>query len=240
MRCHWTYVSEQSVRSDTVARHSAAKRLNPGAGVIEDGLEANTMVGGTSSEATSDDSEQRPADQRILDATLTVLAKKGLAGASMRAVAAEAGLSVGLANYHFENKTALICAALKRVGDQDAQMVASSEGADPTDHLRQCLRRTLDTEILTREYLSLRLQMWSLAGVDPQFAEINRTAQRRYLEGLAQLLQAARTDLRPDEVERRAADILIVQNGVWLTAILITEPKAVLRAIDRCNELAFE
>ena len=197
------------------------------------------MVGGTSSEATSDDSEQRPADQRILDATLTVLARNGLAGASMRAVAAEAGLSVGLANYHFENKTALICAALKRVGDQDAQMVASCEGADPTEHLRQCLQRTLDTEILTSDYLSLRLQMWSLAGVDPQFAEINRTAQRRYLEGLAQLLQAARTDLRPDEVEQRAADILIVQNGVWLTAILITEPKAVSRAIDRCNELAF-
>ncbi len=102
------------------------------------------MVGGTSSEATSDDSEQRPADQRILDATLTVLARNGLAGASMRAVAAEAGLSVGLANYHFENKTALICAALKRVGDQDAQMVASCEGADPTEHLRQCLQLNLE------------------------------------------------------------------------------------------------
>ena len=180
-----------------------------------------------------------PADQRILDATLTVLARNGLAGASMRAVASEAGLSVGLANYHFENKTTLISAALRRIGDQDAEMVAPDLDADPADHLRDCLRKRLDPEFLNRDYLSLRLQLWSLAGVDPEFAEINRAAQLRYLEGLARLLRSARPELSLDEVERRAADILIVQNGVWLTAILIMEPEAVRRAVDRCNELAF-
>ncbi len=158
----------------------------------------------------------------------------------MRAVAKEAGLSVGLANYHFDNKTSLISAALTRIGEQDAAMVEPDPDAEPKDHLRHCLRRTLDPSYLTDAYLSLRLQLWSLAGVEPAFAEINRTAQRRYLAGLASLLAAARPELSLNEVERRAADILIVQNGVWLTAILITQPDAVERAIERCDELAFD
>jgi len=101
------------------------------------------------------------------------------------------------------------------------------------------LARALDAEFLTRDYLSLRLQLWSLAGVDEQFADINRAAQKRYLSGLADLIAAARPELERDDVEERAADILIEQNGVWLTAILITDDAAVKRAIERCVTRAF-
>lgn len=179
------------------------------------------------------------ADERILDATLSVLASEGVAGVSMRAVAQHAGVAVGLANYYFANKTALICAALERVGDQDLLLVAAPGGVDPDVHLRQCLHQALDPKYLTRDYLSLRLQLWSLAGVDKQFAEINRAAQRRYLGGLADLIAAARTDLSVEEIERRAADVLIVQNGVWLTAILVEDASALERAAARCVDLAF-
>lgn len=178
-------------------------------------------------------------DDRILDATLAVLAREGVAGVSMRAVAQQAGVAVGLANYHFENKTALICAALKRVGEQDMVLVEPADGVSAGEHLRACLRRALDPDHLTLEYLSLRLQLWSLAGVDSVFADINRSAQQRYLAGLAALIAAARPDLGVDEVERRSADILIVQNGVWLTAILVTDEQAVTRAATRCLDLAF-
>jgi len=147
----------------------------------------------------------RSSDQVILDATLTLLARHGLAGVSMRAVAKEAGVAVGLANYHFDNKHALIGAALRRVGDQDSTMVAPAEpGVDPAAHLRASLRRTLDPDFLDPDYLSLRLQLWSLAGVDSEFAAINRAGQQRYLRGLADQIQAARPDLDRDDVERRA------------------------------------
>lgn len=189
-------------------------------------------------ETTTDNSTS--ADQRILDATLTVLAREGVAGVSMRAVAREADLSVGLANYYFENKTALISAALVRVGEQDeALVIPAPDGGDVAAHLRRCLARALDPSYLARDYLSLRLQLWSMAGVDEEFAEINRAAQKRYLVGLADLIEAARGDLQRSEIERRAADILIEQNGVWLTAILITDQEAIDRAIARCEELAF-
>ncbi len=185
-------------------------------------------------------SSPAPADERILDATLAVLARKGIAGVSMRAVAREAGVALGLASYHFENKTALICAALRRIGDRDQELVTPPPGVPPDEQLRHCLRLALDAAFLTRGYLGLRLQLWSLAGVDEAYAAINREAQERYLAGLGRLLAAARPDLGPDEVARRATDVLTVQNGVWLTAILITDDTAVARALDRCLALVFD
>lgn len=180
------------------------------------------------------------ADQRILDATLAVLARNGVAGVSVRAVATEAGVARGLAGYYFQNKRGLIAAALRRIGEQDLELVLpAGDSADPAEHLRRSLRRAVDTAYLDPDYLSLRLQLWSLAGVDEKYAVINRNAQRRYLAGLADLISAARPDLSRTDVERRATDILIVQNGVWLTAVLIDDADAVDRAIARCEEFAF-
>lgn len=184
---------------------------------------------------TSDDGSN---EERILDATLVLLAQRGVAGVSMRAVAAEAGVSVGLANYHFQNKISLISAALRRIGETDMELVTPIVEGSSAEQLDHALRHALDQSFLESEYLSLRLQLWSLAGVDPVFAEINQLAQQRYLAGLADLLAAARPDLDRGEVEQRAADILVVQNGVWLTAILIPDPAAVERAVDRTIELA--
>ncbi|MDH3299894.1 MAG: TetR/AcrR family transcriptional regulator [Acidimicrobiia bacterium] len=190
--------------------------------------------------ASSAGENEPPADERILDSTLAVLARDGVAGVSVRAVAAEAGVARGLAGYYFTNKTGLVAAALRRIGEQDLDLVRPADhGVEPSVHLRRCLRRAVDPRYLDPDYLRLRLQLWSLAGVDAAYAAINQTAQRRYLRGLADLVAAARPDLDRPEVERRAADMLIVQNGVWLTAVLIEEGDAVERAVIRCEELAF-
>lgn len=168
-----------------------------------------------------------------------MLGREGIAGVSMRAVAREAGVALGLASYHFENKTELISAALRQIGTTDMELVTPTGDGAPAELLRRSLHRAMDAALLTPHYLSLRLQLWSLAGVDSTYADINRSAQQRYLDGLAELVATARPDLADDEVRRRSADILTVQNGVWLTAILIDDEDAVHRALARCEAIAF-
>lgn len=179
------------------------------------------------------------AADRILDATLTVLASGGVAGTSMRAVAREAGVSLGLASYHFENKTALICAALERIGAKDLELVTPPPDIDGAlGQLLHCLAQAFDPSFLDADYLSLRLQLWSLAGVEARYAAINQKAQRRYLAGLARLIGAAQPNTAPADVAQRAADVLVEQNGVWLTAILIPDQGAIDRALQRCEMIA--
>ena len=73
--------------------------------------------------STAEAATEAPADERILDATVAMLAREGIAGVSMRAVAREAGVALGLANYYFDSKTALVAAALERIGAADLELV---------------------------------------------------------------------------------------------------------------------
>ena len=179
-------------------------------------------------------------EERILDAVVAVLGRGGIAAVSMRAVAREADVALGLMNYYFDDKTALIAAALRRIGESDARLVEPAEGLEPEEQFREAMRRVVDPEFLDADYLSIRLQLWSLARVDPEFARINHEAQLTYRQGLAALIGAARPEFSAADVARRAADVLVVQNGMWLTSILIVETEAIERSVALCESIALD
>jgi AcrR family transcriptional regulator len=183
-------------------------------------------------------SEKPDRQERILQAVVDLLAQRGISGVSMRAVAREAGVALGLVSYHYEDKASLIRAALHRIEEQDLAMVQPDPSLSPTSRLRAALRRVADQEFLTTEYLSLRLQLWALAQVHEDYEKINTAAQQRYREGLAALIQAARPDLSQAECGRRATDIDVLQNGMWLTALLGLDRASVRRSVARCEEVA--
>ncbi len=176
--------------------------------------------------------------QQILDATLSLLSRGGISSVSMRAVSREAGVALGLVNYHYSDKHSLIAAALHRINEQDVAMVDADLSLPPEEQLRAVLRRVAEPAYLTTEYLSLRLQLWALAQAHPDFARINATAQKRYRQGIARLIRAARPAMAAREAGRRAADIDVVQNGIWLTALLGLDRAAVRRSVRRCEEIA--
>jgi TetR/AcrR family transcriptional regulator, cholesterol catabolism regulator len=185
------------------------------------------------------DRPDRPDRQlQILDAVLAVLARDGIAGVSVRAVAKEAGVASGLAGYYFDGKAGMVESALHRIGEQDVELVAARPGTDPETAVRQALKRVASPRFLTTEYVTLRLQLWALARVDPALAQINTAAHDRYRDALAQLIAAARPRLSRSEVTRRATDIALIQNGIWLTSLLGVDREAVNRAVSRCEELA--
>jgi AcrR family transcriptional regulator len=184
------------------------------------------------------DPEKVDRQARILEAAIALLARDGISGVSMRAVAREAGVALGLVNYHFADKTSLIRAALHRVEAQDLAMVTPGPALAPEDRLLAALRAFAEPELLTTEYLSLRLQLWALARAHEDFERINTEAQKRYRAGIARLIRDARPELSRAECNKRAADIDVLQNGVWLTALLGLDRASVRRSIARCEEIA--
>jgi AcrR family transcriptional regulator len=175
---------------------------------------------------------------RIVDAVLSILQKQGISGVSMRAVAGEAGVALGLVNYYYPDKTSLIAAALRRVEERDLAILDPDRSLPPTERLLWALRRGVDAEFLTVEYLSLRLQLWAVSPVNGEFASINSNAQARYLAGLASLIKAARPALPLEDCKVRAAEIVVIQNGVWLTALLGLDADLVRRSLELTERLA--
>lgn len=188
---------------------------------------------------TGEPADRNDREQRILDAALMLLAHHGISGVSMRAVAKEAGVSLGLVNYYYADKTALVSAVLLRVEEDDIALVRPDPVKSPEDNLRVALHRVNSPKFLTTEYLSLRLQLWSLAQTHPSFEEINTRAQKRYRTGLSALIRAARPELTLAQANHKATDIDIIQNGVWLTSLLGVGRPAVKRATDLCEYIAF-
>lgn len=190
------------------------------------------MARSDSSEATVD------REALILDAVIFLLSQHGISGVSMRAVARQADVALGLVNYYYQDKVTLIAAALRRIEEQDVAMVEPDPTLPPRERLLAALRRIADPEFLTTDYLALRLQLWSLSQANPEFAQINSKAQTRYRDGLAGLIAQARPELSRAECERRAADINVVQNGMWLTALLGLDRTSIQRSLTRTEELA--
>jgi AcrR family transcriptional regulator len=174
----------------------------------------------------------------LVEAVLRLLSRDGIAGVSMRAVAREAGVALGLVHYYFEDKTTLIAAALRQVEEQDLLIVEPDPGLSAERRLRAALKRVADPEFLTTAYLSLRMQLWALAQVNDEFAEINSSAQARYRAGIAGLIRDARPDLGKRAADQRAADIDVIQNGVWLTSLLGLDRASVRRSVARTEEIA--
>lgn len=181
---------------------------------------------------------EKDREERILDATLALLAEHGISGVSIRAVARKAGVALGLVNYYYGDKVGLIVAALRRIEEQDVSLVAERADLPPEERLRSALRRAVAPELLTTDYLSLRLQLWALGQAGADFAAVNEAAQRRYRAGLADLIGAARPGLSRKECRQRAGDVSVIQNGVWLSALFGLGKGARHRAVVRCEEIA--
>ena len=75
--------------------------------------------------------EQVDRQTRILEAAMDLLSRHGISGVSMRAVAREAGVALGLVNYYYDDKTTLIRAALRRVDEHDLLLVAPDPSVAP-------------------------------------------------------------------------------------------------------------
>ncbi|RAJ58937.1 TetR family transcriptional regulator [Streptomyces sp. Amel2xB2] len=191
------------------------------------------------SETVAELEKKAGRQERILDAVIALLSQHGISGVSMRAVAREAGVALGLVHYYYDDKVTLISAALRRIEEDDVAMVEPDPARSPEQNLRAALRRVADAEYLTTAYLSLRLQLWAIAQAHPDFEEINTAAQKRYRKGLAALIRAARPQLSRAEANKRAADIDIVQNGIWLTALLGVDRASIRRSVKRCEDIAF-
>jgi AcrR family transcriptional regulator len=66
--------------------------------------------------ALTDTHGQSDTRERLIDAVLVVVARNGLGGANVKAIAREAGITPGLLHYHFATKDEVLFAAVDRAG----------------------------------------------------------------------------------------------------------------------------
>jgi len=166
--------------------------------------------------------------QDLITATLDCISETGLQGATVREIAARAGVTPGLIRHYFSSKDQMLQAAYREVmTGMTSTVVAASDGGQETARarLRDFITANLTPPVADGRRLSLWAAFISHVRVDPAFAQIHREsylALRSALEALvADVL--AEAGAPPDDTRCRELAIAIngVIDGLWLEGTLV-------------------
>lgn len=178
----------------------------------------------------------------ILDAVQSVIVRDGVRGASMRQVAQEADVSVGLLSYHFDDKDSLILAAFERASQElrEASIDAAAAVEDADVKVLEFIRGSFADEFLDSDYLRLRVSLWAVSLTDPEMAKIDTRYYDEYSKALQSLILSARPSLAVSEAAARTADVVAYTNGLWLDWARFQNDKDLERGLRRSVAMALE
>ncbi len=149
--------------------------------------------------------------ERIIAATLGLIAEQGVAGATYRTVAAAADIPLGSMTYHFPTREDLVFAAFERFADESFspldRAMRTADG-DPREALAQLVIQD-DVEPRTKILLA---ELYVLAFRHPRYADLLRQWMGRSRDAIAR---------RIDGVNPRVLDA--VQEGLGLQRWLLPD-----------------
>lgn len=114
--------------------------------------------------------------QQLLDATLRSIVINGLTKTTLATVAAEAGLSQGVAVFYFKSKTGLLTETLREQYqryEDNWQSFLAKAGDDPLSRLNAMIKADFAPSVCNPEALSVWFAFWGEQKFTPQYAKIS-------------------------------------------------------------------
>ena len=161
--------------------------------------------------------------REVSAATLRVVVRDGLSGVTIRAVARESGWSTGVLNHYFENKRALLLAALREAATQSAHNLAriADSRKEPVEMIRAMLEEFLPLDQRRRGLCEVFIYFNGETVSDPTMA----TEMRSYYANWRRLVCTVVVQGQADGSIRReldpvlTAEVLVgVTDGIGLQA----------------------
>ncbi|MGN6404234.1 TetR/AcrR family transcriptional regulator [Sinomonas sp.] len=136
------------------------------------------------------DHDQRRVE--LVDATWRIIAEKGLDGATMRDIAAEAGFANGALKPYFPSKDRLLDFAFEHIFAQtNRRMEAATAGLTGREALRTYCHEILPLDDERRNEARVAIAFWQKAMQDPAKAAVHERSMEQWREALGRLLVEA-------------------------------------------------
>lgn len=193
-----------------------------GAGMTVDGIE--TASGGPDRRAFRREGEaQRRAD--LIAATLALVAEGGMEAATVRAIAARAGVTPGLIRHYFAGRDELIRAAYAQLMHgmiEEGAHVLDGLGDDPEVRLAAFVAASLRPPVMDGGAVTLWAGFLNLVRRDGQVRAVHRETYHAYRDRLEALI-AALPGMAATEVRGLAIAGNAVIDGLWLEGAILPE-----------------
>ena len=165
--------------------------------------------------------------QQLIEATIACIARYGLALTTMHMVTQEAGLSVGIANLHFETKENLLRETLRYVAEEyhtgQIDIMRGREAENLSDRLTALLNFQLGKGVTQRRKMSVWFAYYGEVGARPIYQKIvsawDRAAARELESLFASIIrEGGYRDVDPGELATGYSALI---DGLHL-ALLVT------------------
>jgi AcrR family transcriptional regulator len=181
------------------------------------------------------DHAQRRAE--IVDATFRLVAREGLARATMRALASELGVANGAIGHYFKNQDELLWATYEEVfARSNARVIQHVRGKRGLDALFAMLRELLPMEPVTVDEARIVVCFWGRVTADPRLLLHLPGEHRAWTEQVEGLLAEAVVagDLQPGLGLGTIAELIVTTvHAMQVRAVTLSEltPPALQRQL---------
>ncbi|MFN7103547.1 MAG: TetR family transcriptional regulator C-terminal domain-containing protein [Pseudorhizobium sp.] len=168
------------------------------------------------------ESERR---EELIVATLDCIAEVGIQGATVRQIAARAGVTGGLIRHYFSTKDQMLQAAYRKLMSGITEITKSAaEGDSACLRLRRFIVANVTPPVTDSRTLTLWAAFISHIPLDPAFAAIHRESYMSFLAELEALLSAffaeRNRDVSAAEIRTHAIALNGLIDGLWLEGTL--------------------
>lgn len=166
--------------------------------------------------------------RQVIEATISVIAARGLARLTLTEVARKAAISHGLVLFHFESKENLLSETLTYLADeyqQNWQEAIAQAGPTPAAQLAAMVAADFHPDVMTRPRLAAWCAFWGEAQSRPAYQKICGARDAYQIVQMERLCAALVQDggyaLDPVHAARI---IRLVGEGTWMDMIAAQSP----------------
>lgn len=157
----------------------------------------------------------------LVEACARVLAREGVGGTSVRAIAVEAGVSPGLVGHYFSGIDALVAATYAHVEEQVSLAIDAAverAGSDPRARLEAFATASFRAPIADPQLLATWIAFWSLVRSSPDIARQHAQQYAAFRQRLEALL--GECGVPAAHQGSAAIGITALIDGLWLELCL--------------------
>ncbi|WP_227268976.1 TetR/AcrR family transcriptional regulator [Roseobacter weihaiensis] len=163
--------------------------------------------------------------QQLIEATLDVLAEKGVSGTTMASVTGRAGLSLGIVSLHFQSKDNLLTSTLRYLAEEirDAWVnIHRDASLSAPDRLRGIVAACFDPDICSPTKISVWFAFFGEASYRQVYRDMVEEFDDERTEAIEECCMQIKAEGGYDDVDPEALSVMIecLCDGLWLNMIL--------------------
>jgi TetR/AcrR family transcriptional repressor of bet genes len=156
----------------------------------------------------------------LIRATCRCLVRYGASETSVRTIADEAGLSLGMVRHHFNSKDELLAATLQYLSDQiqvQIQQATAAAGDDPRARLKAFVTASLNPDAREPDYVMNRFVFWGLAHRNQAVRAVHDRIYDRFEKQLRQVIEdvASANGVKAD-CRTLTIVVMALFKGIWV------------------------